>query len=275
MSLEDVERYYASIGAREWERLGASSIGAIEYAVTLYALGSHLPRNGRILDLGGGPGRYTIWLAQRGYQVVLADLSLELLALAKTKIEENNVSENVETIVQADARDLAAWPDASFDAVLALGPFYHLPDECDRLQAAQEIRRVLRPGGTAFIALMPTYAFLRRTLYLPDERHHLLDDEWTSQLLERGFFENDIPGRFTQGHGVDLAQVAPFFEGCGYQTLGLLALEGFTAGLESVIGELSQENPELYRKVLDLVLDHAGDPSILGMSIHILYIGSV
>lgn len=275
MSQEDVKRYYTYLGEQEWERLNATTIGAIEYAVTLHALETYLPSDGRILDVGGGPGRYTIWLAQRGYRVVLADLSPELLEIARLKINEHDVSENIEAIVEADVRDLSSWPNAAFDAVLALGPFYHLPDEADRLRAAREIRRILHPGGTAFIALMPTYTFLRRTLYLPDERHHLLDDEWTSQLFEHGFFENDIPGRFTHGHGVDLAQVAPFFEGCGYQTRGLLALEGFTAGLESVIRELSQENPELYQKVLDLILDHAGDPSILGMSIHILYIGRV
>ena len=118
MSHEDVERYYATFGEREWERLDVTSIGAIEYAVTLHALETHLPPDGRVLDLGGGPGRYTIWLAQRGYRVVLADLSPDLLAIANAKVDEHGASENVEAVVEADARDLSAWPDNAFKKMI-------------------------------------------------------------------------------------------------------------------------------------------------------------
>ncbi len=111
-----------------------------------------------MLDLGGGPVRYTIWLAERGYQVVLGDLSPELLAIARTQIAAAGVDHQVEAIVEADACDLSRWHDASFDAVLCLGPFYHLPDPADRAQAVQELARVLRPGGIAAVALMPRYA---------------------------------------------------------------------------------------------------------------------
>src|SRR5262245_57579099 len=70
-----VRNYYAQFGEREWLRLTNAEDGAVEFAVTCHALASYLPKHGRILDIGGGPGRYTIWLAQRGYTVVLADLS--------------------------------------------------------------------------------------------------------------------------------------------------------------------------------------------------------
>ena len=49
-----------------------------EFAVTLRALDEHLPPPpAHILDCGGGPGRYAIALAQRGYTVTLFDLSPE------------------------------------------------------------------------------------------------------------------------------------------------------------------------------------------------------
>ena len=47
---------------------------------------------GRALDLGGGAGRHAIWLAQRGWQVVLADVSDEGLALAEKKATAAAVS---------------------------------------------------------------------------------------------------------------------------------------------------------------------------------------
>ena len=142
-----MREYYAQFGEREWLRLCNAEDGAIEFAVTCHALATHLPKSGRILDIGGGPGRYTIWLAQRGYRVVLADLSPNLVDIAREKIAEAGVESNVESIGVADARDLKQWSDDSFDAVLSLGPFYHLPELHDRRAATAEMVRVLRPGG--------------------------------------------------------------------------------------------------------------------------------
>ncbi len=106
---------------------------------------------------------------------------------------------------------LSLWADDSFDAVLSLGPFYHLPDTTERHRAAVEMGRVLRSGGMAFVALMPRYAFLRRTMAIPDERHHLTQPGFVPRLLEDGVFINDIPGRFTHGYGVRPEDVGPFF----------------------------------------------------------------
>src|SRR5689334_16386172 len=109
MTKAAVRAYYASFGEREWQRLTNPDDGAVEFALTKKLLATYLPPSGRILDLGGGPGRYTIWLAERGYQVILADVSPELLAIARTQIAAAGVSQRVEAVVEADA---------SFDAVL-------------------------------------------------------------------------------------------------------------------------------------------------------------
>src|SRR5687767_1008780 len=124
MTKDLVRQYYASFGEQEWQRLTRPE-GVIEFAVTTVALQRYLPPRGRVLDLGGATGRYTIWLAQHGYRVVLADLSPELLAIARTKIAEAGVGVQVEDVVECDACDLARFETAAFDAVLCLGPFYH------------------------------------------------------------------------------------------------------------------------------------------------------
>jgi SAM-dependent methyltransferase len=222
MTADAVRAYYTSFGEREWARLENPADGALEFAMTRQALATHLPPHSRVLDIGGGPGRYTIWLAQQGHCVVLADLSPELLSLARTKVEQAGVSEMVEDIIEADACDLSRWTDDTFDIVLSLGPFYHLPDARQRHRAAVEMARVLRPGGLAFVALMPRYAFLRRTLSIPDERHHLAQPEFVARLLEDGVFVNDMPARFTNGYGVRPEEIAPFFERYGFTMLDLL-----------------------------------------------------
>lgn len=273
MTKDAVRAYYATFAEREWQRLTNSDDGAIEYLLTCAMLERHLPRTGRMLDLGGGPGRYTIWLAQRGYQVVLADLSPTLLAIAQAQVAQAQLTDQVEAIVEADACDLSHWPNASFDAVVCLGPFYHLPDPRDRERAADELVRVLRPGGVAFIALMPRYTLLRRTLVVPDERKHLADPAWVARLMQHGIFDNRIAGRFTHGYGVQPAEIAPFFRQHGLEQLALLAAESVTGGMQGAVTEALAAEPTVRQPLFDVLVEVAHDPTILGMANHLLYIG--
>jgi SAM-dependent methyltransferase len=273
MTKDAVRAYYASFGEREWQRLTNPDDGAVEFALTKQFLARYLPLSGRILDLGGGPGRYTIWLAERGYQVVLADLSPDLLAIGRTQIAAAGINQQVEAIVEADACDLSRWPDASFDAVVCLGPFYHLPDPTDRARAAQELARVLRPSGIVVVALMPRYTLLRRTLALSDERQRLTDPHWRARLLQHGVFENDVPGRFTHGYGAQPAEIEPFFAQYGLQMLTLAASEGVAGGIQAEVTTLLAADSDLRDIALDILVQTATDPSILGMASHLLYIG--
>ena len=273
MSSDHVKAYYDSFSEREWTRLEDPDDGAVEFAITCHALTTTLPPNARILDIGGGPGRYAIWLAQCGNRVVLADLSPELLSIARDKIERAGMGTGIEEIVEADARDLSRWDDDSFDAVLSLGPFYHLPDVEERHRAAAEMCRVLRPEGQAYVALMPRYTFLRRTMAIPDERHHLLQEHFVASLLDDGVFINDIPGRFTYGYGVRPQEVEPFFQQFGFRTLTLLATESIVPDIQRVLIELAEDDPATYEAAFELVFSVASDPCILGMAMHLLYVG--
>lgn len=272
MNKESVRNYYAAFGENEWHRLTWPE-GVIEFTVTTHALNMHLPPRGRILDLGGGPGRYSIWLAQRGYTVVLADLSAHLLNIAQDKITQAGVQSQIEDLVVCDACDLSRFDDGSFDAVLCLGPFYHLITPADREQAAAEVVRVLRPNGIAFIAFMSVYTFLRRTLALKDEHHHLAQPEFVSRLMNEGVFLNEVANRFTTGYGVRPQEVAPFLEQHGLQTVALLADTAFAASEAQQLVELAEANPLAYETVMEIIVSTAGDPSLLGASIHLLYIG--
>jgi S-adenosylmethionine-dependent methyltransferase len=272
MTRDDVRAYYQGFGEREWTRL-ATAEGRVEFAVNTHAIAAYLPPGARVLDSGGGPGRYNLWLAERGHRVVLADLSPELLAIARDKVAASAAGALVEEIVEADACDLGRWPDGSFDAALALDPFYHLPEPAERDRAAAELARVLRPGGLAFVALMPRYIFLRRTLALPDERPRLAQPDFVARVLDDGVFVNDVPGRFTGGYGVRPEEVAPFFARHGFTRLALLASQGIAAGLEDALAELAGSNPAAYQAALHVVVCTASDPSILGLSSHLLYVG--
>ena len=273
MSIEATRKYYDRFAEREWSRLENPDDGAVEFAVTCRFLELNLPQKARILDIGGGPGRYTIWLAQRKHRVVLADLSPKLLEIAREKILEARVNELVEEVVEANVCDLSRWSSASFDAVICLGPYYHLINPEDRHTATKEITRVLRPGGVLFAAMMPRIGFLRRTLAIPDERKRLRQSDFIERVLTDGIFENDIPGRFTSGYGVNPEEVEAFFDKRGFTKIGLYAAQGIAVGIQRSLHELAENDPETYKAALDLIVRTSDNPSILGMAAHLLYIG--
>ena len=79
MEEERVRSLYDRGTEYEWQR---HDHHRMEFALSMRILDAHLPKSGRILDCGGGPGRYALWLAGKGYDVTLFSCAEHLLALA-------------------------------------------------------------------------------------------------------------------------------------------------------------------------------------------------
>ena len=151
---EEVAAYYAQ--GLERDRLLAGQ-GALELARTQALLERYLPPAPAVVaDVGGGPGRYAVWLADRGYRVHLVDpvpLHVEQARAAAGDFRGAALA----SAEVGDARALRLG-DASVDAVLLMGPLYHLPERGDRLQALAEARRVCRRGGVVVAAAISRFA---------------------------------------------------------------------------------------------------------------------
>jgi ubiquinone/menaquinone biosynthesis C-methylase UbiE len=151
---EEVAAYYAR--GLERDRL-AGGPGALEFARTTVLLDRFLPAPPAVIaDVGGGPGRYAAWLAERGYRVHLLD-PVPLHVEQARAAANGRPGAMLASAEVGDARALRL-PDASADAVLLLGPLYHLPERIDRLQALAEARRVCRRGGVIIAAAISRFA---------------------------------------------------------------------------------------------------------------------
>lgn len=150
----EVAAYYAQ--GLERDRL-ARGAGALELARTQALLERYLPAPPAVVaDVGGGPGRYAIWLAERGYRVHLVDpVPLHVEQARAAAAGRSDVTLGSAEVGDARALRLS---DASTDAVLLLGPLYHLPDRADRVQALAEARRVCRRGGVIIAASISRFA---------------------------------------------------------------------------------------------------------------------
>jgi SAM-dependent methyltransferase len=144
------DRYAAAMlehyGRGEEEgRLVTTNAGQLEFERTQEIVLRRLPAAPAVIaDIGGGPGRYALWLAGLGYRVVHRDVvPLHVEELLAAAAESDAASAIDSAVGDARSLDLA---DSTVDAVLLLGPLYHLTRRADRIQALREARRVGRPG---------------------------------------------------------------------------------------------------------------------------------
>jgi ubiquinone/menaquinone biosynthesis C-methylase UbiE len=150
---ESIRRYYA-LGL-EKDRL-SSHTSNLERLRTESILRRHLPRPPSVIcDVGGAAGVYAFPLAKVGYLVHLID-PMELHIQQARELSSKSQTA-LASMSLGDARKID-MPAASVDAVLFLGPLYHLAAREDRLQALHEAHRILKPGGLLFAAAISRFA---------------------------------------------------------------------------------------------------------------------
>lgn len=263
--VDAVRAFYDRIVEYEWSRLDHY---VLEFAVTQQYLTRYLPpAPARILDVGAGPGRYTVLLAQRGYDVTLLDLSPRNIDWASRKLAESGLSAHVEL---GDARDLSRFPDGSFDAALLMGPLYHLPAVEDRRQAISELRRVLHIGGIAFTMMLTRSAAIFEGFNRWPEG--ILEKDGVQRLLTTGAgfnFERD-PHDFEGVYCAHPGEVQPLHESLGLCQLALVGCEGMLGGRREAFAQLPAE---LQQAWIELVLQVCEDPTIYGASERLLFVG--
>lgn len=270
-----VKEYYDAKAEQEWNRLFQDGYHRLEYIVHTHFLDKYLPKKGLILDAGGGPGRYTIELAKKGYQVVLLDLSPQCLEIAKREIKNANVEDKVKKIVDGSIVDLSEFRDESFDAVLCFGPLNHLIDKSERENAAVELVRVTKKKAPIFVSVINRYGVLRTIL---QRLQHLLTDptheELISKVLHHAHYRHPLEpeGGFTDAYFFVPNEVRELFEKNGVQTLDMATCEGLSSHLQEQTNAIYND-PARWNRWLEILLQTCTDPCILGLGEHLLYVG--
>jgi 2-polyprenyl-3-methyl-5-hydroxy-6-metoxy-1,4-benzoquinol methylase len=249
----------------EMERL--EKYAPVEYAITKRYLLRYIPESATVADVGVGVGHYSELLASRGSNVHLVDVASRLLEAAKGRLTKAGLEKQVLSVTHASATDLSFLPDASCDAVLMLGPFYHLSLPEERRQAVAEARRVLRQGGLLFAAGINRMTMLR-WIYKDGPESILEEREWLEPYVKTGNFPPVEPGVPTTLHMTTIAEFRADFS--NFQELVLAGLESFATFHEEILLKLSSEQARIW---LDLIEETGKTPEGLGMTGHFLYIG--
>ena len=204
--------------------------GVLEFARTVEIIARRLPSPpGVIAEPRWRPGPLHDLARRRGYRVQHRDI----VPLHVEQTAAATAGYPAVTTAVGDARDVDL-DEASVDAVLLLGPLYHLPDRGDRVRALGEARRVVRPGGPVFIAAISRWAgrihgVLADQLYrrVPAIIAELDHEERTGEL--RPLF----PGSFN-GFAHRPAQLRAEIRSAGLHLVDLVGVEGPGALLQDL-----------------------------------------
>lgn len=261
----DIEQLYSQDPDREHERLERHQL---EYDLTWRYLERYLPASGVILEIGAATGRYTVELARRGYRVTAVDLSAVELDQCRRHVEKAGLVNLVKFAV-ADARALESLPERAYDAVLLMGPLYHLVLEPDRRRALAQVYARLRPGGILVSAFISRYGIMGDLLR--NVPHWIEDRDEVRAILDLGRDpEHYSSGQF-RGYFATVKEIVPLHQGQGFRTLALAAVEPAISADDESYNRMAGEQRRLW---LDLLDEISTEPSTIGASRHLLYIGA-
>lgn len=175
--MNELEQYYNKFN--EEKRLNSRQ-GQVEFRVSMKYIHEYIDKEKpccevKILDIGAGTGRYSVALANEGYDVTAVELVKYNLGILKSKGSSVKAK-------QGNALNLSKFPADYYDVTLLFGPMYHLFGDDDKRKALEEAKRVTRPGGIILVAYcmneygVITYAFKEQHIQECVEEERLTDD---------------------------------------------------------------------------------------------------
>ena len=250
------------------ERDRLATWGRLEAARTTELLKRYLPAApATVLDVGGAEGAYALPLAAAGYLMYLVD-PVEAHVEAARVASRRQSSAPLADTAAGDARDVSGFDDDSVDAVMMLGPLYHLVDRADRMRALREARRVLRPGGRLMAAAISRFASTVDGL----RTNAIAESEFESIVvadLETGVHRNPNvatrPEWFTLAYFHRPDELADEVACAGFTGVDVLAIEGPVALGDDVLSEATTR-----AAVLRAISRIEREPALLGASPHLM-----
>jgi ubiquinone/menaquinone biosynthesis C-methylase UbiE len=265
--LQDIVAHYQEVDEDARLRTGCFQL---EFARTKELILRHLPQMPAVVaDVGGASGNYSFWLARLGYRVHLVDPVPKHIEQA-TRACDLQRDQPLASVRLGDARKLD-FADESVDAVLLLGPLYHLTDRNDRLACLREAQRILRQEGVIFAAGISRFASLLAALH-----DDLLGEPEFAAILERdlreGQHRNDTgnPLYFTTAYFHRPSELAEEVMESGLGLLEVLPVEG--------PGWLAKEFDRLWasqeqrQRLMRCIRQVENEEELIGVSAHLLAI---
>ena len=247
--ISDIINYY-----RANQEANRSQTQQLEFRLTLKILEQHLPPRSKILELGAGIGFYTALLAAQGHHITAVEPVAEMIESGKKVMAHLKLSDQVTWVIE-DARTVIAGSD--FDAVLIMGPLYHLIKAEDRAQVISNSSQCLKANGLMFSAWLTrsgflSYIMVRQPLFI--QQKALLDE-----VMQHGHYLNHPRDGSFRGYFAHRDEIMSMPE--GFESVGVFSQDPCIGGLDDIFNTQSNEVKALWTDYLFL---QSGQPELLG-----------
>lgn len=260
-NIKIVQEHYNANVLSEWNRIANRP----EFLLTCRMLDRYIKPGGKILDIGGGPGRYSFYLAEKGCDVTLFDLSPENIKFANEKSVELNLP--IKTIC-GDARTADKIMHIQFDHVLLMGPMYHLLEETDRITAVNAALNLLKPGGVVFVSFINLFAGM---IYYMKFAPYCIVLENDIKFIEKVITQKSFGGdAFTKAFFIYHGEILPFMSQFPLEKLHLFGQESIMSPCEN---NIMLQPKEIVDSWLDLCEKLCEREDLLSWSEHLMYVG--
>jgi SAM-dependent methyltransferase len=261
-----VSRYYDDYSEREWDLLQASPASRVSFHLHRRYLQRYVEAGNHVVEVGAGPGRFTIELAKIGARITVGDISPIQLELNRQKVVEAVHEASVVPREILDVVDLSRFASNVFDAVVCFGGVlsYLFERVNDGLA---ELLRVTRPGGFVLMTVMSLLGSTRRFLpgILDLAKVHGLSA--IQQVNDTG----DLTGELSDGHRCHMFRWAEFEQLIRRHQCDLVAASAssfLASGNEDALRAI-EESPETWHAFLGWETGFCKEPGVLDSGTHI------
>ena len=223
--------------------------GQVEFLTSLNYIHEYIKTGDRIVDIGAGPGKYSLYLKNEGYDVTAVEYVRPNIGMLRAKDKDIK-------IVEASAVDLSMFKDEQFDVGIMFGPMYHLYKKEDKLKALNEAKRICRKY--IFVTyIMNEYAVIEYAF--KDGHYKEIKDKLTDD-----FHIDDPDNLFFQSRIEDINELN---ELAGLKLIRRFAADGPTDYMRSTINTMDDETFEAYLKFHQATCERK---ELLGASSHVV-----
>jgi len=260
---EIVREYYDETVEYEWSRIADRP----EFLLTCRMLDRYMKSGDTVLDIGGGPGRYSLYLADKGCDVTLLDLSPVNTKFALEEADRQGLSIKA---IAGDAREVEKLVDGQFDYILLMGPMYHLLEESDRVKAMESALKLLKPGGVIFVSFINLFAGVVFCMKYDPKQMTLelqADMEYINGVITGESYAGDA---FTKAFFIEQSEILPFMAQFPLEKLHLFGQEGVLSPCEDNIMAQPKEIVDLWLDFCEKIWERE---EFLSWSEHLMYVG--
>lgn len=257
-----VKGYYDENAEHEWERLD-KPYSRVEFLSTVYLIDKYFPKEGKFCDIGCGPGRYSIEMLKKGYDVTLFELSSEELKLAEEKIKAEGL--RADEFICDTALNVHRLEDKKFDGMLIMGPMYHLHNKEDRLKVLKEAKNKLTDDGVALISYINSIGVLKAGLTEFYEIFEDIDNVY-NYLGEQIFDETNS---FTEVYFTTPEAALKEIEEAGFEIISYAGAEGLLSGLHLPLKKVYEENRLVYDNFVKVAVEKCELPQYRDATEHL------